>query len=267
MKRLQLFEFEDFPWFPGVLRGYLTNYLASFHRFLGTESLLLPLLERGLAASDSDAIVDLCSGAGGPMVTVAEKLLGGRLRSLTLTDRYPNRAAAARINAAGGRVCYREVPVDAASVPAELTGMRTMIASFHHMPPPVAKAILADAFQARRPFCLYELSDNAAPAMLWWLPLPINTLVVLFAMPFVRPWSFGQLFFTYGVPILPGVIAWDGTTSNARTYTPADLRELTADLQAPDYVWEIGVTTRKGYPGNASYLLGLPSRPGPTTSP
>jgi hypothetical protein len=33
MKRMQLFEFEDFRWFPDFLRQCLTNYLVSFHRF------------------------------------------------------------------------------------------------------------------------------------------------------------------------------------------------------------------------------------------
>lgn len=259
MKRMQLFEFEDFPWFPHFLRQYLTNYLVSFHRFIGTADLLRPLLERALRDTGTTTIVDLCSGGGGPMPgTCRAMLTDGRLTSLTLTDKYPNLDAARSINRENGPIRYREQSVDAGDVPAELTGLRTMVGSFHHMPEPVARRILEGAFIARRPFCLYELSDNSAPKALWWAALPVNVLVVLFAMPFVRPVSLGQLFWTYVFPVLPPLIAWDGTTSNARTYTPDDLRELTKDLVAPDYTWEIGLTRKKGYPGNASYLLGLP---------
>lgn len=125
------------------------------------------------------------------------------------------------------------------------------------MPEDVARAILADAFNARRPLCIYELSDNAAaPAFLWWASLPFGFVIVYIVTLFMRPVSLGQLALTYLVPVLPLLIAWDGTTSNARTYTPDDLRELTKELVAEDYTWEIGVTRKKGYPGNASYLLG-----------
>ena len=29
-------------------------------------------------------------------------------------------------------------------------------------------------------------------------------------------------------------------------------------MKSPDYTWEIGLTRKTRYPGNASYLLGLP---------
>ncbi len=263
MKRLQLFEFEDLPWFPGALRECMTNYLAGVHRFVGTSELLRPLLARALAESDSHAIVDLCSGGGGPLPTIAGELLGpgGGVMSVTLTDRYPNLTAARAINAGYTAIRYLEASVDATAVPGDLVGLRMMIGSFHHMAPVVAHAILADALKSRRPIVVYELSDNAAPIALWWLAVPFNAVVALLATPFVRPFSLVGLVFTYVIPILPFTIAWDGAVSNARTYTPDDLRELTTDLQSPDYTWEIGLTTKKGYPGNACYLIGLPTKP------
>ncbi len=261
LKRMQLFEFEDFQWFPGWLRECLTNYLLTVHRFLDTPALLRPILERLLQQTGSDSIVDLCSGAGGPMPSVCEGLTApeGPLSTITLTDKYPNLHAAGVFNGQGGAIRYLTTSVDAGAVPKELAGVRTMIGSFHHMPEPVARQILKDAFIARRPFCLYELSDNSSPRALWWLAVPFNTVMVVLATPFVRPFTFQQFFFTYVIPVLPFVIAWDGATSNARTYTPDDLRELTRELVAPDYAWEIGVTRKKGYPGNASYLLGIPA--------
>ena len=46
MKRMSLFEFEDFRWFPGSIRECLTLYIAAMHRMLGTERILAPLLAR-----------------------------------------------------------------------------------------------------------------------------------------------------------------------------------------------------------------------------
>ena len=57
-------------------------------------------------------------------------------------------------------------------------------------------------------------------------------------------------------------IAWDGTVSNARTYTEEDLRTLIGDLEDREYRWEIGTIRRSGQPGGKVYLLGLPERGG-----
>lgn len=146
--------------------------------------------------------------------------------------------------------------MNAGEVDRNRKGLRTMVGSFHHMPPPVAKKILSDAFHARQPLLVFELSDNSAPKVLWWLSFPIGIPLVLLLTPFIRPFSLRQFFFTYVIPILPLLIAWDGSTSNARTYTEEDLRELTKDLQAPDYAWEVGRAKSPRIPGNMLYLIG-----------
>ena len=103
MKRMSLFEFEDFRWFPGGLRECLTLYIAAMHRVLGTERVLAPLLARALEAAATDRVVDLCSGGGGPLLQTTARLAAdhGLRPSVTLTDLYPTTDAATRINAAG----------------------------------------------------------------------------------------------------------------------------------------------------------------------
>ena len=56
MKRMSLFEFEDFHWFPGGLRECMTLYIAAMHRMLGTERILAPLLARALEAAATDRV-------------------------------------------------------------------------------------------------------------------------------------------------------------------------------------------------------------------
>lgn len=262
MKRIHLFEFEDFNWFPHSLRQMMTLYLVTFHRLLGTSGMFAPLIARACQMGRTQNIVDLCSGGSGPMMDIAKRLRTehglARLR-VTLTDLYPNRTAADRINAMSGTgVVYETQPVDAGNVAREMNGVRTMICSMHHMRPEVAKRILQDAFEKRQPMVVLEISDNSPPIFLWWLAIPFGVIATLLLTPFVRPLSFGQLFFTYVIPVLPLLIAWDGAVSNARTYTANDLAALTADLQSPDYHWEIGGLKKKGYPGAMPYLLGLP---------
>lgn len=260
MKRMSLFEFEDFRWFPNSLRECLTLYIEAMHRLLGTDQLLAPLLARALQSTDTSRIVDLCSGAGGPLLQTSARLAAEHelQPDVTLTDLYPNIDAASRINAAATRVRYHPSPVDAAAVPPTLDGVRTMVCSFHHMPPHVARAILEDAFRKRQPFCMVEISDNSQPKALWWTAFPIGILMVLFITPFIRPLRLRQLFFTYLVPILPFAIAWDGAVSNARTYSEADLRELLAGLESEDYGWEISHPKAPKGPATMLTLVGLP---------
>lgn len=264
MKRMSLFEFEDFRWFPGGLRECLTLYIAAMHRVLGTERILAPLLARALEAAATDRVVDLCSGGGGPLLQTTARLEAdhGLRPDVTLTDLYPNTDAAARINAAGdaARVRYLQSPVDAGQVPDTLQGVRTMVCSFHHMPPPVARRILQDAFEKRQALCVLEISDNSQPRWLWWTAIPAGVLMVLLLTPLIRPLRLRQVLLTYVLPVLPLLIAWDGAVSNARTYTEEDLRELLAGLEAPDYQWELSHPRAPGAPATMLTLVGLPLR-------
>lgn len=260
MKRIQLFEFEDFSWFPNGLRICLTRYIVAFHKLLGTRKPLAALLARALPKSSSHRIIDLCSGAGGPMLDVAEELRtehGYQDLELTLSDLYPNEKAAAEIAAAGNPLnSYRTTSVNASDVDPGLQGVRTMVCSMHHMPPEVARDILQDAQDQKQPICIYEISDNSPPKFLWPIALPIGFLMVFFITPLVRPMSWQQLVFTYLIPVLPFFIAWDGAVSNVRTYTLSDMEELLAPIRKDGYQWEMGAIKGKG--GKKLFLLGLP---------
>ena len=53
-------------------------------------------------------------------------------------------------------------------------------------------------------------------------------------------------------------LLWDGMVSILRLYSPEQMKELTEDLQAPDYAWEIGRIQVRGIPGGLPYLIGRP---------
>ncbi|BDS09394.1 hypothetical protein [Aureispira anguillae] len=261
MKRIHLFEFEDFHWFPNFLRSCMTRYIISIHKFLGSAEDLAELLAGVLKETQHTNIIDLCSGAGGPMPRVKELLEqkhGFSKLSLTLTDLYPNKEAAALINAQNDpHLSYLTTPVDATQVEKKRKGIRTMICSMHHMKPAIAKRILLDAQKDKQPICIFEISDNSMPFVLWWLAIPTSFIMVFLLTPFVRPLTWKQLVFTYLIPLLPIFIAWDGAVSNARTYTLADWDELLGELPKEGYKWEKG--TIKGKAGNKMYLMGLPT--------
>lgn len=261
MKRIHLFEFEDFSWFPGWLRDCMTRYIAAIHVALATKEQIANLVARALAHSRERRVLDLCSGGSGPMLEVArflETKHGLSDVSFTLSDLYPNRFQAAYVNGLGNpRLRYALSPIDATHVPEEERGVRTMICSLHHMRPETAREILRDAQRRGAPFVAYELSDNSPPTALFWLAIPFAFLATFFLTPLVRPMTWQQLVFTYLVPVIPLFIAWDGAVSNARTYTVSDMEELVAPLRADGYRWELGTVVGRG--GRRAWLLGVPA--------
>lgn len=262
MKRIELFEFEDDPRFPSWLRDLMTAYLGAFHRAFRTAPAVADLVRKALASSEARRVVDLCSGGGGPMPDVARELLAEPAHAdveIVLSDLYPNEDAAKRIAALGEpRLRYELAPVDATRVGPERQGVRTLVGSFHHLRPEAARAVLLDAARARQPLVVFELSDNEPPSWLWWTAIPAAFLLTLALTPCVRPLSFRQLFFTYAVPLVPLFVAWDGAASNARTYTPDDVRELLSGAEDAGYSWEIGVLRAGRLPAKSVYVLGRP---------
>mgnify|MGYP006965539073 CR=1 FL=1 len=260
MKRIHLFEFEDFSWFPGWLRECMTRYIMAIHKLLNTSDDLAVLLSKLLGQTHSNQIIDLCSGSGGPMLEVREILIseyGYNELDLTLSDLYPHKEIASRINNFGNpKIKYVLEPVNAADLDKDQKGVRTLVCSMHHMKREIAREILKDAYSAKQPICIFEISDNATPKWLWWIAIPINFLSVFFITPLVRPMTWKQIVFTYLIPLLPIFIAWDGAVSNARTYTLSDLDVLLKGMESESYTWE--KATIKGKVGNKLYLLGYP---------
>lgn len=260
MRRFQLFEFTDMEWFPSVLRSSALAFLSTLYRLSGAANQTLGEKLAGvLKATGSDEILDMASGATGPVLHLLPALrrLCGPVK-VTLSDRFPARSGQEKVAALGDpAVRYLPTPVDATAAPAELTGVRTIFGAFHHFPPELAQRVLRDAFQQRRSIAIFEVAARKPQLVLSGLFMP---LMVLLLTPLVRPLRGSQLVLTYLVPILPLLIAWDGIVSVLRTYTPAELTAMTAELQAADYRWEIGELALKGVPTRVPYLIGTPAR-------
>ena len=269
MKRIELFEFEDFNWLPSSIRTGATNLIMVLHRMVGTSEVLANLLLHVKSKVDFNQIVDLGSGSGGPMLEtiqkVNEKLSSNEQIRLLLTDLYPNAKKVNAINELNlPNVKYHPESLNALKLKEAPTGLKTMIASFHHMKPEVAQQILQKAEKNKQPILIYELAQNNIPVLLWWLFLPISLLILiimsLFMTPFVKPLKLQQLFFTYLLPLIPLVYAWDGQASLMRTYTFKDIEELLGNRNNVDFVWEIADAKKENGKKAGYYILGYPSK-------
>lgn len=248
---MRLFEFGDQPWLPSVLREGEVAYLAAAYKLAPLARTWVSCMVAALQPGRSIQILDLCSGAGGPVEQVLQELRRhGTQVSITLSDLYPGASATP-----DPCVSWHNAPIDARCVPPQLTGVRTMFTAFHHFEPRDARSILENAFQRRLPICIFEGGSGTFAGVASMLLVPFTVLAL---MPFVRPLRWKYLLFTYLIPVLPLMVCWDGVVSMLRTYSPEQMQELVRDFQTPDYVWEIGRLRVPRLPGGLPYLIGRP---------
>ena len=202
-------------------------------------------------------VVDLCSGGGGPWLVLHRRVGEGSAEplSITLTDLHPNVTAYAFARErTDGIVTGREEAVDATRVPTELEGIRTLFGSFHHFRPEMARAILQDAVAHRRGVGIFDGSRE-------WrmlLVMPFVLLAVPLSVPFIRPFRWTRLFWTYLIPLLPLVAVFDAIVSCLRCNTMRELQALTEQLEGDPYEWEIGRRRGRWAPFHVTYLVGWP---------
>jgi len=236
----------------------MTGFLRVASEALGMSAAAVPLVLEAMNAAGTDRIVDLCAGGGGPSLALVQRLCDhhGRDATVVLTDLYPNADAFARAEAdLPGRAHGRLEPTDAAAVPADLPGVRTLFNALHHLPPAIARAVFADAARQRQPIVTFEIVERSAQGALIVAGLPL-TIYALSA--FVRPARALALALTYAVPVLPVAITWDGFASCLRAYSVAELEALVAPLQREDYRFRVERRRIPWRPMYVTSVIGLP---------
>lgn len=257
MGRIHLFELEDQSWFPGVLRDAGTAYLRKAPEVAGQTKLLVAPLMDVLKRTGVREIVDLCSGGAGPLPSLVPALAEeGVDVHVKLTDLYPNDGALDLVcEQSEGRIDRVREPVDATDVPRKLVGLRTMFNGLHHFRPEAARAILADAVEAGQPFGAFELVARHPLVILGILFSPIPVMLMI---PFLRPFRWSWLLFTYVIPLIPLFVIWDGVVSCLRVYSEAELRALSEGLEKDGYRFEVGRFKLEPLPVYSHYIVGIP---------
>ena len=263
MRRLQLVELEDLSWLPAPVRNGATDLLDCAFDRLGFYDGVAAALSDALAASGATRLVDLGSGGGGGTLSLRRRLRdAGSDVEVLFTDRYPNEAAIARIRSLGDpRTRYRAEPLDALTGGGTIEGLQTMSGALHHFSPFAVRALVANIVSRRQPLAFFDVAASPAirtlPLVLAPVLMAVN-FVLLFAVslllvPFVRPFRLSRLLFSYLPPIIPFVVAWDGTVSALRAYTPEELLAIARTVPGGGrYDW------RSAAAGRALYLTGVP---------
>src|SRR5437764_4644608 len=128
-----------------------------------------------------------------------------------------------------GAITYRSEPVDATQVPNDLPGFRTMFNALHHLRPEQARAMLADAVAKGEGVGVFESGSRSLLMLLGALGTPLRVLVLA---PFIRPFRWSRLFWTYLVPALPLVLLFDVIVSCLRIYSARPVPKAHATCRA-----------------------------------
>jgi hypothetical protein len=254
MRNNSLVEIHDHPAFPPLLRDLFTDALQSLWSFSNSYGAIAPRLRTLVDQLGTHQILDLCSGAGGPLITLAPRLQSPADPTLhvCLTDKYPNHQALERASL-NSTFSYEFRSVDAARVPADLPGLRTIFSSFHHFNHLEARSILADAFHQHKAIAIFELANPAFKTMLITSTIPF---LAMFLTPRIRPFRWSRIFFTYIIPIIPFALCYDGLISCLRAYSRQELHTLVEGLSTPTYQWDIGEDRSGLLP--ITFLIGSP---------
>ncbi|MBW1900881.1 MAG: hypothetical protein JRJ20_04525 [Deltaproteobacteria bacterium] len=255
MRRLQLFEFNDLEQFPQFLRHMVLAQLMFIIKYTNPYGKLVPKLKQVLEKMNCHHIVDLCSGATGPLVQIQRQFEDDENYpiTITLTDKFPHRRAFEKAGRESNKgISWVDISVDVMNVPKNLKGFRTLFTAFHHFDRDSAKQILEDAVRSKEGIGIFELTDrHSFPS---WIEMFLTPFISFLTVPHFKPLTWKKLFYTYIFPVFPLVAFWDAVISNIRTYSQKELRQMVDSLDGGDYNWEIGrIDSTQGI-----YLIGYP---------
>ncbi len=77
--------------------------------------------------------------------------------------------------------------------------------------------------------------------------------------PFMKPFRWSRLFFTYIIPLIPVTTTWDGLVSILRMYTPEEMLEMANSVNKNSYIWRSG-TIKNKIGTSIMYLTGYKSK-------
>lgn len=227
MKRIHLPQISDQSWFPFFLRRNIHEFMTWFVGKVGAAAPFLPVIEEGLAHADQIIALDMEQGAGfetlAPLLDPNVAVNHQKLEELNPTE----------------------------------SGLYVSVNSFHKLKEKEAKDLLDQIAAKGHPIAIVEGNNDSL-----WQVFGMTVIVpvtVLLTTPFVKPFRWSRLLFTYLIPILPIVTFLDGALALLKLYAPADLNELTASLEYEDYSWRSGKLDN-GRGGKIIYLLGYPER-------
>lgn len=230
MKRKQVTQFMNRRWYPDLLKNLMFEFMSWFVGIVGAAKPFMPLIEEAIEKSGSKTLINLKQNTGAGFETVRPYL--------------PDDISTLDIDFTPG------------SFSADQDGIYVMINGFHQLNPGEARQIL-QTLAAQKKFTLILEGNNDSLRQIFGMTIIVPLTVILTA-PFVKPFRFSRLIFSWVIPILPFITMIDGCLALLKLYNPDDLNELTGSLEnGSGYNWQSGKADN-GRGGKIIYLTGRP---------
>lgn len=258
MARVHLFEFEDLKWFPKNIRNYMTDFLQFVTNKADFYKDTTPKIIESANYMKTNQILDMASGGGGGWQSLTKSLIASNPEmKIFLSDFYPNHTAFKKLKSQfPNTINYINHSVSALDVKDADFKFRTMFLSFHHFKPEDAKEILRNAMINKAGIGIFEGQKRSIE---FYIKNFFSPIFVLFATPFIKPFNWGRILFTYFIPLVPLFVWWDGLVSVARTYSVKELEKIAAEIDPnKTYNWDIGIIKSRGI--TVPYLIALPKK-------
>ncbi|MEM9548042.1 MAG: hypothetical protein AAGA77_18820 [Bacteroidota bacterium] len=259
MKRIHLFEFEDFKWFPDFIRDGGTDFLGFILNITKFYAPAIPIMEKLIHSTGHKHILDLCSGNGGPVEFIHQRINPSLNLQFIVSDKYPNFPAYQQLKKrTNNQVDYYPHSLDILHPDAEVTGIRTLFSAIHHFKPTEVKTIVQNVIDSKMPVCIFDSGDKHFGTIL--LILIFHPILFLLFTPFIRPFKLRRILFTYLIPLIPVYTIWDGVISILRLYQPKELFEIAKTSDKNElYEWNYG-KVKNSIGMSVAYLTGIPKQ-------
>lgn len=173
---------------------------------------------------------DLCSGSGEPACTIFKN--SEVFKQLTLSDKYPNTAGNF-----DKHTLYLTKSTDALNIQFHSDAIYTMFNAFHHFSDNEKLKITNSMIAAEAKGYFVEI---LAPDFFFVLKIAFTTTIgALLLTPFIKPFSFKRLLFTYILPINILTITTDGLISVFKSRSVKQYQNLFAPMKENVKVFSI----------------------------
>ncbi|MDQ3112282.1 MAG: hypothetical protein M3R17_20545 [Bacteroidota bacterium] len=210
-------ELEDSPYFPSLLRNFQTEFIGFMVVKFDAYRAFIEYLNSVFIAQHQ--VTDLCSGSGEPAISIFRQT--DCFNKLILTDKYPNPIAVTN-----DTISYRTESIDVLETKFQPDVCYTMFNSFHHFSKKEKLEIARRIKEAGARGFFVEILEPGLGCFL--KILLITTLGTIVFTPFIRPFSWKRLLFTYIFPVNILTITYDGIISVSKSSTVAQYKKLFA---------------------------------------
>ena len=246
----ELSELEDQSWFPNWMRTHQVSFLAFMAQKFELYRPVVPVLADIFINCQTNTWTDLASGAGGPVSFFKKAIPNAPI--VVLTDKYPSTPMAGLPQG----IKYHPQPVDIETTDPPQTGLITVFNGFHHFSWAARQKLLRHAAHHGRPLLVGEILTPGLASML--KVIVATTLGQLIFNPFVKPFRWHRIIFTYLLPLHLLTTLYDGLISVIKSPSKEELNKLVSQCNRPGYSFVIQPIQGRWVSG--TLLIGKPDK-------